>query len=778
MLAFALSAVLSPFDEPDAPQLVPSPASMSVSAGRFDLTAATAIAFQGTSTGARDVGRLLAEVLAGGLGRPPGLEAAEGPEAQRDTILLTTVGADPELGPEGYTLDVTSASIVIRAPEVAGLFRGTQTLRQLLPASFESALSSGGSMSQVPLPLVSIRDAPRYPWRGLLLDCGREFMSVEFIKRTIDLLAYHRMNVLHWHLVEDQGWRLEIDAYPKLTEVGAWRGQGDERTGGFYTQEDVREIVAYAAQRHITVVPEIELPGHCVAALASYPELACSDVPLDVSTVWGVHADVYCAGKETTFEFLTGVLEETLELFPSEFIHIGGDEVPKTRWEQCQDCQRRIVELGLADEEALQNWFVGRIGQWLNERGRRLVGWDEILEGTTKAAGRGAFQGDDIAGDAAAADGAVVAGTEWKAGLPDGAVVQSWRGMSGAKEAARLGHDVIASPTSHCYLDYAHDVIDLERIYSFEPTPPNLSYEEAAHILGAEGNMWTEHAPEALVDGMVWPRLCALAEVTWTPAEQRSYFDFYGRMRTHYERLESLGVQYYVAPPTMMPSDRVFEDSLEIRFGNPTGRGVVRFTLDGSEPTADSEVFQDLPILWRDTVVQAAVFLDDGRRGQVARWEFERQAPRESLLLLSPSPALEYRVYRGRWEQLPDFDALEPVASGLCEGPSLSFVGQGDGFALVFDGYIAIPEEGAWSFHLSSDDGSRLWIGDELIVDHDGLHRATTRVGQRLLRAGYHPVRLAMFNASGEAQLSLQWQGPGQLKPELIPRGGWQVSQR
>ena len=746
-LLSAVVALLPLSDEPVAPQLVPQPVSLSVSAGRFDLTGATIIATQASHKGAREVGQLLADALAHGLGRAPGLTPAKGRDAARDTILLTTVGADPELGDEGYTLDVSSSSVVIRARTGEGLFRGTQTLRQLLPTGFEAAAAAGAPLSQVALPLVTISDQPRYPWRGLLLDCGREFMSVEFIKRTIDLLAYHRMNVLHWHLVEDQGWRLEIEGYPLLTEVGSWRGEGEQRSGGFYSQDEVREIVAYAAERYVTVVPEIELPGHCVAALASYPELGCRDAsgempePLEVSTRWGVHADVYCAGKETTFEFLTGVLTETLEMFPSEFIHIGGDEVPKTRWQDCADCQQRMVDEGLADEDELQSWFVSRIGRWLAERGRRLVGWDEILEG----------------------------------GLAEGATVQSWRGMSGALEAARMGHDVISSPTSHCYLDYSHENISLEKIYSFEPTPPELSEEEAAHVLGAEGNMWTEHAPQERVDTMVWPRLCALAEVTWSPAGQRSYYDFYGRMRSHSQRLDALGVRYYVAPPTVSPDDQVFLDSLEIRFGNPSGAGVVRYTLDDTEPTTDSLLFDDHPLLWRDTVVQAAVFLDNGRRGEVGRWVFDKQEPLAGTTLTETSAGLHYRAYHGRWSALPDFGGLEAAASGLTPELDLTLAGQDDGFALEFEGFLDVPTDGLWTLHLSSDDGSRLWLGGDLLIDHDGLHGATTRFGQRLLQAGLHKLRLAMFESGGAQQLSLLWSGPGQSEPVPVPAARFRV---
>ncbi|MEW6252413.1 MAG: beta-N-acetylhexosaminidase [Planctomycetota bacterium] len=490
----------------------------------------------------------------------------------------------PAPADEAYELTVTPEHVRLAAARPAGLFYGIQTLRQLMPPDAEAR--EGTPVRS--LPCVRVVDHPRYRWRGSLLDCGRHFMPKDFIKRYIDLLAYHKLNVLHWHLTEDQGWRIEIKRFPQLTEIGAWRditrdselptaavapaaqpdicdqpaaqitapaaaGQsagaaGSDRTvgrgtqeaappipqklpttqpgryGGFYTQDDIREIVAYAASRYITVVPEIELPGHSRAALAAYPELSCTGGSFTVGTEWGVYDDVYCAGNDRTFEFLEGVLTEVLDLFPSEYIHIGGDECPKVRWQVCSNCQARIKAEGLKDEHELQSYVIRRIEKFLSSRGRRLVGWDEILEG----------------------------------GLAPNATVQSWRGMQGALAAATAGHDVISSPTSHCYLDYAQvqtpgeptrmGFLPLERVYEFEPTPRELTPEQARHVLGLEGNMWTEHAPPARVDWQVFPRLCALAEVAWSPKQARNWPDFSTRLNAHCQRLAALGVRYFIPP--------------------------------------------------------------------------------------------------------------------------------------------------------------------------------------------------------------------------------------
>ena len=515
----------------ERPAIIPQPAEMKVSPGEFQLSASTIVRVGDGARGTREAAEYLAEILRARTGfELPVFDVSQA----RGPIILLNSGADSAIGAEGYHLRVSRSEVRLSASQTPGLFRAVQTLRQLLPPEFEKRGARAGKGRKTwAIPCVEINDAPRYRWRGMLLDCGRHFMDKEFIKRYIDLLAYHKLNVLHWHLTEDQGWRIEIRKYPRLTEVGAWRKATREseqprsngRYGGFYSQEDIKEIVAYAKSRYVTVVPEIEMPGHSVAALAAYPELSCSGGPFEVSTVWGPKKDVYCAGNEKTFEFLQNVLSEVCELFPSEFIHIGGDEVPRDRWKSCAKCQARMRSEGLKDENELQGYFIRRIEKFLNSKQRRLIGWDEILEG----------------------------------GLAPNATVQSWRGMKGAVAAATTGHDVISSPTSHCYLDYPHyksdpgypswmGAVSLEKTYSFEPTPAVLTAAQARHILGAEGNLWTEHAPQPLIDRQAFPRLCALAEVTWSPKEDRDWADFQRRMKTHYKRLDALGVKYHHKP--------------------------------------------------------------------------------------------------------------------------------------------------------------------------------------------------------------------------------------
>lgn len=433
------------------------------------------------------------------------------------------LGRDELEGPESYRLAIGEGEIVIAADGPRGFFWGVQTLRQLLPVRIEAKIEEPSSLS---LPNLVITDSPRFSWRGLHFDVSRHFFSVAFIKKLIDLLAFYKLNTFHWHFTDDQGWRIEIKRYPELTAVGGYRrGPTGVREGGFYTQEEVREVVAYAGERGILVVPEIEMPGHARAAVAAYPWLSCSKDPIEVWSHGGISKDLFCAGREETFEFIQNVLDEVLELFPSEVIHIGGDECPKDRWKACPDCQRRIQEERLGDEEALQGYFVRRLQSYCARLGRRIVGWDEVLEG----------------------------------GLAPGAAVMSWRGVEGGVEAARAGHRAIMSPTSHCYFDYRQSanpgelgpthfdppVTTLRKVYAFEPIPEGLSEEQQAAIVGSQGNVWTEDIDsEERAGYMIFPRVCALAEVLWTRIERREWDSFKQRLAVNIRRLDLLSVAY------------------------------------------------------------------------------------------------------------------------------------------------------------------------------------------------------------------------------------------
>jgi hexosaminidase len=407
-------------------------------------------------------------------------------------------------GIEGYQLMINANGVKISSDSEIGIQRAIASLEQLILLNEKDG--------QYYLPFITIEDWARFAHRGLLLDCSRHFFSVEVVKKYIDLLSFYKMNTLHWHLTEDQAWRIYIDRYPKLTEIGAFRKEHDGSVyGGFYTKDDIREVVAYAQSRHIEIIPEIEMPGHSQAALAAYSQLSCTGEDISVANDWGVFKEIYCAGNDSVFTFLEDVLLEVFELFPSDKIHIGGDEAPKTRWEECPKCQKRIQDEGLKDEHELQSFFIKRIQSFLKANGKELIGWDEILEG----------------------------------GLAEGAIVQSWRGMEGGIDAAKNGNQAIMSPTSHAYLDYGLDAIDLKKVYSFEPIPSELNKEEKKLILGGECNMWTEHVPdEKTLDSKVFPRMIAMAEVLWSDSTHRSYNEFVERLQLHYSVLDDLGVDY------------------------------------------------------------------------------------------------------------------------------------------------------------------------------------------------------------------------------------------
>ena len=442
---------------------------------------------------------------------------------------------NPNLGAEEYALNVNDKGVTVEASAFGGFFYAIQTLKQMLPAEIYGNKKIHADWV---LPCVNILDAPRFDYRGIHLDPCRHFWTIEETKRYIDIAATYKLNRLHWHLTEDQGWRMEIKKYPKLTEVGAWRNgtcigkdfdsNDGIRYGGFYTQEQMREIVAYAAERNITVIPEVDLPGHMVAALAAYPELGCTGGPYEVWTRWGVSEDVLCVGKEETFTFLEDVLTEVMDIFPSEYIHIGGDECPKVRWENCPLCQARIKELGLkahgniTAEQELQCYVTARIQKFLNDHGRKIIGWDEILEGN----------------------------------LAEGATVMSWRGTQGGIEAAKRGFDVVMTPNSHMYIDYYQSqerdkeplciggLVTVPRLYSYEPYE-GMEPGTEDHILGVQANLWTEYvtSPEFL-EYMLLPRMCALSEVQWCNADRKDYNRFDASLDHTFKMLDIMGYTY------------------------------------------------------------------------------------------------------------------------------------------------------------------------------------------------------------------------------------------
>jgi hexosaminidase len=568
--------------------IIPAAAEVTRAAGSFELTPQTQVRFVAGSP-ADDVAQYFVELLERTRGialpRRPGTGVDTSGAGTIDFELLTGEAATDA---EGYSLIVSPRRMAVSSPSPRGLFYGAVTLWQLLTADAASA-------TRTRVPAMTITDAPRFAWRGFMLDSARHYQSPAFIRQLIDWMALHKLNVLHWHLTDDQGWRLEIRKYPELTRVGAWRipaGAGDPpRYGGFYSQAEVREIVAHAASRHVTVVPEIEMPGHAQAAIASYPRLGTGGAPPPVSPDWGVHDYLFNA-DEATLAFLEDVLDEVIELFPGEFVHVGGDEAVKDRWRASPRVQARIRDLGLADETALQGWFVARIGRYLDARGKRLIGWDEILEG----------------------------------GIPARASVMSWRGRDGAVAAARAGHDVVMAPAPTLYLDYLQSdlpseppgrpaVVTLEDVYGYEPVPEELTSAEAGRILGAQLNAWTEHMrlPERF-EHQAFPRVAALAEVAWSPAAARDWASFQSRLGVQFARYRKLGIHY--ADTAFEPRARLAagsaDESVRVELAKQANAGDIRYTLDGNAAGPGSPKFEAAFDVPHGTILNAATF--DGDR--------------------------------------------------------------------------------------------------------------------------------------------------------------------
>ena len=614
---------------------------------------------------------------------------------------------DESLPAEGYELNVDGEGIEVRASQFPGFLYALQSLEQLLPAAVYGTEPAPDAAWEVPC--VKIADAPRFAYRGMHLDVARHFFSVDEVKRYIDVMAIHKLNTLHWHLTDDQGWRIEIKRYPELTAVGSirkatvvrkeWGTYDGTPYGGFYTQDEIRDVVKYAADRGVTVIPEIDLPGHMLAALTAYPELGCTGGPYEVWGRWGVADDVLCPGREKTFEFLEGVLTEVMELFPSEYIHIGGDECPKVRWEKCPRCQAKIRQLGLKDdgehtaEHYLQSYVTDRIGKFLAQHGRRIIGWDEILEGRA----------------------------------PSDAVVMSWRGSEGGIAAAKLGHDVIMTPNSHFYFDYYQSLdtdaepfgiggyIPMEQVYSYDPAFPELTPEQQKHILGVQANLWTEYVlSDEYLEYMLLPRLAALSEVQWCQPETKDWNRFIGSFRMD-EIYSQMGYEFakhifgVTASYAVDPEKGGVVMTLTTQGGAP-----IRYTLDGSDPTASSPLYK-APVTIGESCTFKAAALREGMQTPVYTRKFDFNKATGRRIALNAAPTLKY-TYGGA-SLLVDGYRGGPVYSN---GAWIGFLNEPLDVTIDMQGakpYSAVTveslvEKGEWVFPPSSvgvylsDDGS------------------------------------------------------------------------
>lgn len=631
-------------EAPAVPALIPLPQQMVAAPGQFTVTAATPlVAGDASAATARTVAWLSDRLeRTRGLALPVVAGHAGAGHVPPRAIVLRRDGAAPVAAAGGYALQVDAAGIVVRARDDAGLFHGAVTVWQLLtPDAHRGAVTLGA---------LDIRDQPRFAWRGLMLDSARHMQSVAEIKTLIEQMAQHKLNVLHWHLTDDQGWRIQIRRYPGLTDIGAWRTPPDAghdgepaRYGGFYTQAQIRDLVAYAAARYITIVPELDMPGHAQAAVAAYPQFGVTGTRPPVSTDWGVNPYLYNV-DDATFDFIDHVLDEVMALFPSRYIHVGGDEAVKDQWQASPAVQARMQALGLKDEDALQGWFIGRVGQYLAAHGRRLIGWDEILDG----------------------------------GVPTSATVMSWRGTKGAINAAQAGHDVVLSPAPDLYFDQLQSdlpdeiagrlpVRDLASIYAFEPVPTGLDATQARHVLGAQANVWTEHMPSmAHVQRAVFPRLAALAEVDWSSAAARDWAGFVARLPTQLARYRAQGIGYadsaFTVNIALDRGEALTTGVARVTLSSQAGAGALHYTVDGSAPGPATPRYRAPLALALPVTVRAASFAADGQALAATR---TRVIDRTHLLgvdgnAMANCPGSDFRL---RVQPMPDATSLAPVYS-------------------------------------------------------------------------------------------------------------------
>jgi hexosaminidase len=606
--------------------IIPMPASISEKADSFLLDKQTVIVANNESD------KKTAALFNTWLKELTGYELEIKDQGEKNAILLHT--GNDTTNAEGYTLNVDHNNVTINGNSGSGTFYGVQTLIQLLPLEKARALY---------VPGVSITDAPRFAYRGLHLDVSRHFFSVEFVKKYIDLLAMHKMNTFHWHLTDDQGWRIEIKKYPRLQEIASKRketmaGRYDDNKydgkpyGGYYTQEQVKEVVQYAADHFVTVIPEIEMPGHALAALAAFPNLGCTGGPYEVGTHWGVYDDVFCAGNDSVFLFLQDVLDEVLPLFPGKYIHIGGDECPKVRWEKCPKCQARMKQEGLKDEHALQSYFIQRMEKYLNSKGRQIIGWDEILEG----------------------------------GLAPNATVMSWRGIEGGITAAKQKHDVIMTPGEFCYFDHYQSrganeplaiggFLPVSKVYSYEPIPTELSSDEAKYVKGAQANLWSEYINNNdYMEYMVYPRASALSEVLWSPKDKRNYDNFVDRLKIHVKRLDLKKVNYakHVFEVTGAVSDNG-KGGVQVVLATQLDGGKIFFTTDSTAPTPQATPYTQAIQISQAGTVRAQVFLDGKPFGNefIQTFAFHKGMAKKVTLIAaadkSHSPASTFTLVNG-----------------------------------------------------------------------------------------------------------------------------------
>ena len=745
--SFAATAQTAPERYP----LIPYPASLTPAPGTFTITAATKLALPKEGKRFEKEAEQLQALLTNGVGAPlktTRKAAANSIELRYDASITA---------PEGYRLTITPQQVTLAAKEPAGMFRAVQTVRQLLPPTIEKA---GKGSAPLQLPAVQIQDQPAYAWRGMHLDVARHFFSVDYLKKYMDLLALYKFNKLHLHLTDDQGWRLEIKKYPKLTEEGGWRTfnnqdsasiakskdnpdfalepkhlrQRNGRTeyGGFYTQDEMRGIITYATARHIEVIPEVDMPGHMMAAIKAYPFLTC-----DGKNGWGkTFSTPICPCNETTYEFVENVLTEVAALFPSPYVHIGADEVEKTTWSQATACTELMQKEGITNVNELQSYFVKRVERFLQTKGKKIIGWDDMLDG----------------------------------GIDASATVMYWRSWvkDAPAKAVRNGNPLIMTPVSTLYFDNLPDKNSVEKVYQLQVVPADLDPTLAQKtILGAQANLWTEMVPsENRADYMVMPRMTALAEVVWTNKDQ--YASYLTRLRQHYPRLALLNVHYRVPDLGGFSEESVFTNKTTLAVKKPLDNLLIRYTTDGSAPSATSPVLPaSLPIT-QPTKVKLVAFTPKGLRGDTYTVQYKQQPYAAPVPVKAPAPGLTATYFTGYFKKSALMQEAKANGSTTVTSVAVPKQAEADQFGVQFRGYFDAPETGIYTFYLTCDDGGTLRLANRMVVDNDGLHSAIEKSGQVALTKGLHPLALDFVEGGGGYTLLLKYSKDGS-EPQQVP---------
>ncbi|MDB5086471.1 MAG: beta-hexosaminidase [Mucilaginibacter sp.] len=729
--------------------LIPYPAKLTTGKGSFIITSKTSITVAERFWNEADE---LNDLLSKGLGRKLSITKSGKPHAIK-VVYDAAIAA-----PEAYRLTITSQQVIIAAKDRAGIFHAVETIRQLLPVSVENGTVS----KQLLLPAVTIEDHPAYEWRGMHLDVSRHFFSIGYLEKFIDRMALYKMNKLHLHLTDDQGWRIEIKKYPKLTEEGAWRTfnnqdsacmkravdnpdftidkehiiQRDGKTlyGGFYTQNEMKGVVAYAAAKHIDIIPEIDMPGHMMAAINAYPFLTCNGE----NKFGELFSKPICPCNETTFEFAENVFNEIMEIFPSKYIHIGGDEVDRSDWAKSDACKALMQKEGIKDLPALQSYFINRMEKFFNSKGRKMIGWDEIIEGgITKTA--------------------II--MYWRTWVPDAPV-----------KAAKNGNTVIMTPGEPLYFDAQPDQYSVYKVYHFNPIPKALNKQEAKTIIGAQANIWTEMIPsEKRADYMYMPRMTALAEMLWTN-DQNKYDSYVKRLVQQYNRMDALKINYRLPDLPGLLNEYVFTDVGKLSIARPLPNLSIRYTIDGLPPTTTSPELPSTLTISKSEKVKVAAFTPTGTRGDIYSLNYTQQQMLGPVKIAPPKPGLACSYYKAYFKETALMRNAKVDSTFITDKIEVPSTVKAPSFGINYKGYIDVPADGIYSFYLTCDDGGVLRIGNNITVNNDGNHSAQERSGQIALKMGAHPFNLDFIEGGGGFKLLLKYSVNGS-EPKEIPAG-------